>query len=58
MVVVDEEIVRNIVLPELFSELHGALEVAVVAAADRTVDDAWTLLSYVCIFTVSDAEEL
>ena len=55
MVVVNEEIVRNVVLPEFLSELYGALEVAIVAATDDAVDDARTLLAYVCILAASDA---
>ena len=57
MVIVNEEEVWNIVLPEVLPELYCTLEVAVVAAADSTVDDARTVLADVCIFSVSDAED-
>ena len=56
MVVVDEEEIRNVVFPEIFSELYGALKVTVVAATDCAVDDTGTLLADVGILTVSDAE--
>ena len=47
MIVVEEEVVWNIVLPQILSKLYGALEVTVVATTDCAVDYAWTLFAEV-----------